>query len=99
MSEDGRSDLKLFLVLLLAALLLAAMLVLHLLPAAAPALEALEAGMGLREAVVWGFFVTVGLFVLLALVAGDGLLGELQFMLSAFFGFLLVLTLLIAWVF
>ena len=99
MSENGGSDLKLFLVLLLAALLIAGVLVLHLLPAAAPALDALEAGMGLREAVVWGFFVTVGLFVLLALVAGDGLLGELQFMLSAFFGFLLVLTLLIAWVF
>ena len=39
------------------------------------------------------------LFLLFAVVAGDGLLGELQFMLGGFFLFFVVITLLIAWVF
>jgi len=92
-------DLKLFAIALLVAVLLVALLVVSLLPAAAPALDALNAGMGLKQAAPWGFGVTVGLFVLFALVAGDGLFGEIQFMLGSFFGFFLILTLLIAWVF
>jgi hypothetical protein len=55
--------------------------------------------MGLKTAAVWGFFVTVALFVLFAVVSGDSLIGEIQFMLGAFFTFFAVLTLLIAWVF
>ncbi len=99
MTGDGGGDLKLFAIALLAAVLLVVILVVNLLPAAAPALETLNAGMRLREAALWGFGVTVGLFVLFALVAGDGLFGEIQFMLSSFFGFFFMLTLLIAWVF
>ena len=99
MTGDGGGDLKLFAIVLLVAVLLVVVLAVNLLPAAAPALEALNEGMGLRQAVLWGFGATVGLFVLFALVAGDGLFGELQFMLSSFFGFFLILTLLIAWVF
>jgi hypothetical protein len=37
--------------------------------------------------------------VLFALVAGDGIFGELQFMLLGFFAFFVIITLLIAWVF
>jgi hypothetical protein len=96
---EGGGDLKIFAVALLVAVLLVVILVVNLLPAAAPALAALNEGMGLREAALWGFGVTVGLFVLFALVAGDGILGEIQFMLGSFFGFFLILTLLIAWVF
>ncbi|MGE5153423.1 MAG: hypothetical protein ACM3ST_05350 [Bdellovibrio bacteriovorus] len=99
MSGEGGGDLKLFAIALLVAVLLVVVLVVNLLPAAAPALAALNEGMGLRQAAVWGFGVTVGLFVLFALVAGDGILGEIQFMLGSFFGFFLILTLLIAWVF
>lgn len=99
MSGEGGGDLKLFAIALLVAVLLVVILVVNLLPAAAPALEALNEGMGLRHAALWGFGVTVALFVLFALVAGDGLLGEIQFMLGSFFGFFLILTLLIAWVF
>ena len=99
MSGEGGGDLKLFAIVLLAAVLLVVILVVTLLPAAAPALAALNEGMGLRQAALWGFGVTVGLFVLFALVAGDGILGEIQFMLGSFFGFFLILTLLIAWVF
>jgi hypothetical protein len=96
---EGGGDLKIFAVALLVAVLLVVILVVNLLPAAAPALAALNEGMGLREAALWGFGVTVGLFVLFALVAGDGILGEIQFMLGSFFGFFLILTLLLAWVF
>ncbi|EXJ13447.1 hypothetical protein [Imhoffiella purpurea] len=99
MGSDNRGDLRLFGILLLAVVLLLAAVVLVLLPAAAPVVATLDEGMGLKAAVPWGFGVTVGLFVLFALVAGDGLIGELQFMLGSFFSFFLVLTLLIAWVF
>jgi hypothetical protein len=37
--------------------------------------------------------------VLFALVAGDSLIGELQFMFGAFFSFFALIWLLIAWVF
>ncbi len=58
-----------------------------------------SAGMGLKDAAVVAFFTTVATLVIFAVAAGDGLLGELQFMLSGFFGFFLVLWLLIAWIF
>lgn len=99
MAGDNRGDLKLLAVALLVVALLLGALIVFFLPAAAPAVAALNEGMGLKAAVPWGFGLTVGLFVLLAIVAGDGLLGELQFMLGSFFSFFLVLTLLIAWVF
>lgn len=56
-------------------------------------------GLGLRTAAVIAFFLTVGLFVLLALVAGDGMAGELEVMIAAFFGFFTSFWLLIAWLF
>lgn len=59
----------------------------------------LSPGVDLRAAALGSFIVTVVLFVLFAAVAGDGLIGELQFMLAGFFSFFLILTLLIAWIF
>ena len=59
----------------------------------------LTPGVDLKGAALAAFIVTVVLFVLFALVSGDGLLGELQFMLAGFFSFFLILTLLIAWIF
>jgi hypothetical protein len=41
----------------------------------------------------------VALFVLLALVAGEGLVGELEVMIGAFFAFFMTFWLLIAWLF
>jgi len=58
-----------------------------------------EPGLGLRDAAVIAFFTTAILFLVFAVAAGDGLLGELQFMLGGFFMFFLVIWLLIAWVF
>ena len=61
--------------------------------------SAFNDGIGLKAAAIWGFGVTVALMVLFALVSGDSLIGEIQFMLGAFFSFFFVITLLIAWVF
>jgi hypothetical protein len=99
MGEQDRRELRLLIVLLLAAVVAIAVLGIYLLPAALPLLDSLEAGMGLKDAALWGFGVTLGVFVLLAVVAGDGLIGEIQFLLGSFFGFFLILTLLIAWIF
>lgn len=99
MAESERSDVKLFLVLLAVALVVLGGLFLVGAPLVQEAVAAFAPGIGLKEATLWGFGVTVALFVLFALVAGDSLIGELQFMLGAFFSFFLVLTLLIAWVF
>lgn len=56
-------------------------------------------GLGLRDSAVIAFFVTVLLMVILAMVAGDGLLGELQFILGGFFLFFVIFWLMIAWIF
>ena len=56
-------------------------------------------GVGLKDAAVISFFVTTLLIVVLALAAGDGLLGELQFMIGAFVSFFVVIWLLVAWIF
>jgi hypothetical protein len=59
----------------------------------------LEPGLGLRDAALIAFFTTAVLFIVFAVAAGDGLLGELQYMLGAFFLFFLIIWLLLAWVF
>ena len=100
MPESGaRGDLKIFAIVLAVAAGLLAVLFLAGGPLVQEMADAFAPGVGLREAAVWGFGVTVALFVVLALVAGDGRFGEIQFMLGSFFGFFLVLTLLIAWVY
>ena len=99
MGTANRGDLKLLAVVVLIAVLALVLLAVFLLPAATPIVGTLNEGLGLRESVPWGFGLTVALIAFFALVAGDGLIGELQFMLGAFFSFFLILTLLIAWVF
>jgi hypothetical protein len=99
MGTGNRGDLKLAAVVMLIAFLVLALLAVFLLPAATPIVGTLNEGLGIRESVPWGFGLTVALMAFFALVAGDGLIGELQFMLGAFFSFFLILTLLIAWVF
>jgi hypothetical protein len=56
-------------------------------------------GLDLKDAAVAAFFVAVVTLIIFTVAAGDGLLGELQFILSGFFSFFLVLWLLIAWIF
>ncbi|NKI19448.1 hypothetical protein HCU74_18735 [Spongiibacter sp. KMU-166] len=56
-------------------------------------------GLGMRDAAVISFFVTVITLVVFAVAAGDGLLGELQFILGGFFSFFLIFWLMLAWIF
>lgn len=60
---------------------------------------AMAPGLGLKDAAIIAFFVTAILLIIFAVAAGDGLLGELQYMLAGFFLFFLVFWLMIAWVF
>jgi hypothetical protein len=99
MATGNGSDLKLFALIAVSAVVLAGLAAYLLLPLGQAAVATMNEGMGLKDATLWGFGVTVALFVLFAVVAGDSLIGEVQFLLGSFFGFFLVLTLLIAWIF
>jgi len=61
--------------------------------------EHLEPGLGLRASALVSFVVTLLVVIVMAVVAGEGLLGEIQFMILGFGGFFLVFWLLIAWIF
>ena len=59
----------------------------------------LAPGVGVKDAAVIAFIATIIVLIVFAIASGDGLIGELQFMLLGFFAFFVVLWLLIAWVF
>ena len=94
--EDQRRSTRLFLVIAVAVILAGGLLMFFGLPILA---EQLEPGMGMKQAAVIAFIVTLLVFIVMAVAAGDGLLGEFQFMLAGFAGFFVVLWLLIAWIF
>jgi len=56
-------------------------------------------GLGLKESAVISFFVTAILLIVFAVASGDGLLGELQFILGGFFLFFVIIWLMLAWIF
>ena len=56
-------------------------------------------GIGLRTAALIAVVVSVAILVVFALVAGEGLIGEIQFMIPAFFLFFVFFWLMLAWVF
>ncbi len=58
-----------------------------------------EPGLGMKTAAVIAFFVTLVVLIIMAIAAGDGLLGELQYMIPAFLSFFLILWLMLAWIF
>jgi len=55
--------------------------------------------LGFRDSAVISFFVTIVIMIVFAVSAGDGLLGEIQFILGGFFLFFVIIWLLVAWVF
>lgn len=59
----------------------------------------LDQGLGLKTAAMISFGLTLAVLVVLLVAAGDGLIGEIQFVLPAFFIFFVFNFLLIAWVF
>ena len=69
-------------------------------PAASAIVDAqFTPGIGLKSAAIISFVVTVALFIVFAIVSGDGLIGELQFLLAGFFCFFLICWLMVAWIF
>lgn len=56
-------------------------------------------GLGLKDAAILSFFITTALLVIFAAFAGDGLLGEIQFMLASYFAFFVIFWLMTAWIF
>lgn len=56
-------------------------------------------GVGLRTSAIISFFLTLIVMLVFTLAAGDGLIGEIQFVLPAFFVFFLFFWLGIAWLF
>jgi hypothetical protein len=99
LGSSSGSDLKLFALIAVTAVILVGLGLVFLLPLGQEAMAFMDQGIGLKQATLWGFGTTVALFVLFAVVSGDSLIGELQFLLGSFFGFFLILTLLIAWIF
>ena len=99
MAEGSRGDLGVLAVVLTAGLVVLILGAVFGLPLLSEFAAALEPGMGLKQAALWGFGVTFVMFIVFAVAAGDGLIGELQFMLLGFFLFFAIITLLIAWIF
>ena len=94
--EDRKLTVRLFAAIVTIVALAGAALVLFGGPFIA---EQLEPGVGLRTAALASFVVTLIVVVIMAIAAGEGLLGEIQYMLAGFAGFFVVLWFLIAWIF
>ncbi len=94
--EDRKTTTRLFLMITVVVVVLAAFVVLFIAPAVS---EAVAPGMGLRSSAIFAFVATLVVIVVMMVAAGDGLLGEIQFTLPAFFVFFILIWVLIAWVF
>lgn len=107
MSTRDRHDSRLALRILLGTSALAALLVALIVLAAAVTLPGLsewvattfDDGMGLQMAALVAAIVSVLVMLVFALAAGEGLIGELQFMIPGFFLFFVFFWLLLAWIF
>lgn len=56
-------------------------------------------GLGFKASMAISFFLTLAVLTLFALVSDGGIFGEAQVLVGSFFGFLMLFTLLIAWIF
>lgn len=61
--------------------------------------EAVAPGIGLRSAAMIAFGLALAMILVMAVVAGDGIVGELPVMVLGFFAFFIVAWLMIAWIF
>lgn len=59
----------------------------------------LSPGLGIKDSAVVSFFVTLIIMIVFAISSGDGLLGEIQFILGGFFLFFIIIWFLVAWIF
>jgi hypothetical protein len=98
-SKDKNESRKIDTALIALVLILGFSMVL-LLPALADiATTYLAPGLGLKESAIISFFITAVLMIIFAVASGDGLLGELQFLLIGFLLFFVIIWLLLAWIF
>jgi len=95
--KDDSRKIAIALISLIVLLVIAAALMLPLL--AELAATHLAPRLGMRDAAVISFFLTIVVMVVFTITSGDGLLGELQFMLAGFLAFFVIFWLLIAWAF
>ncbi|TVP79812.1 hypothetical protein [Thioalkalivibrio sp.] len=58
-----------------------------------------DSGIGLKNAAIAAAVISVTVIIVFALAAGEGLIGEIQFMIPGFFLFFVFFWLMIAWVF
>lgn len=59
----------------------------------------LSPGLGIKDAALISFFISIVIMIVFAIASGDGLLGEIQFIIAGFFLFFVIIWLLIAWIF
>ncbi|MEQ8409873.1 MAG: hypothetical protein RKH07_16510 [Gammaproteobacteria bacterium] len=98
--QKDKNESRKILIALVSLILIAAIGAILLFPAFSEIVSAhLAPGLGLRDSAVLSFFITLVIMVIFAVASGDGLLGEIQFILAGFFVFFLIIWLLLAWIF
>ncbi len=97
-SQEQRTSSRLLigLAVLFALLIIGLILIL---PESSATLAEFQEGIGFKTSAIYAFFTTIILLIVLAIAGGDGLIGELQYLLIGFFGFFIIIWLFIAWIF
>jgi type II secretory pathway component PulF len=96
-SEQQKST-KLLIVLAILLLIIIAF-GLYLAPDFSATLTEFNQGMGFKTGAIYAFFTTLVLMIILAIAGGDGLIGEIQFLLIGFLVFFFIIWLFITWIF
>lgn len=94
--EDRKLTLGMFFGLSALLLVVAALVYWFLGPAIG---AAVAPGLGLRDAALIAFGLAIVIIIAFAIAAGDGLIGELPYMLLGFGGFFIICWLMLAWIF
>lgn len=98
--RNDKKDISLIVFAMIALLMVVGLAIMFMAPVATEIFTTyFSPGVGMRDAATIAFFVTVITLVVFAIAAGDGFIGEIQFMLGAFFGFFVIAWLMIAWIF
>ena len=98
--QNDKNESRKILIALVSLVLIAAVGAILLFPAFSEIVSTqLAPGLGLRDSAVLSFFITLVIMIVFAVASGDGLLGEIQFILAGFFVFFIIIWLMLAWVF
>lgn len=98
--NKDRNESRKIAIALVALLVVLAVVILLFIPSLSDLIQTqLSPGLDLRTAAIIAVILTVIIMIVFAISAGDGLLGELQFLIPGFFVFFLFFWLMTAWVF